>query len=292
MIRKLATIACVCAVGFGFSGCGLLDTEEKSAPEVTLTVPSPLDAGTTTPITGEVEASEEISSVIFTIVTSDDEAVSESKIDAEGPTVKGVKSFKFKDDALTIKVSSDAQSGDYKLKVTVTADVQNVTYFPFSVEGGSSGTSVVTATITAGANNNPTYGSSIDLDEGVAWLSAEAKNNVSKIDLCYAYSGLNNVEKIGTPEWANASLYDFADGWTNPPQTKFYKLSMTETEFDAITTKEEIPEFNSSNAGKISSEVENGDVFIVETTEGAIALICITDKVAGNTGSIKIKMAK
>src|SRR5690554_499978 len=291
----LRTIVCAFALGIGFTGCGLLDPDESSAPEVTLSVPPILDAGTTTPINGEVKASEEISSVIFTVVTAQNESVSESQIQVEGPTVKGVKSFKFKDSNLKIKISSNTPSGDYKIKVTVKADVENDTYFPFTVESDSTvpeGTPVQTATITAGANSNPDHGSSIDLDQGVAWLSADARNNISKIDLCYAYSGVNKVEKIGTPAWAKASAFDFAKNWTNPPQTKFYKITMTAAEFDAVTTKEEIPEFSESKATEVSSNVANGDVFIVKTTESAIALICITEKVPGSTGSIKIKLAK
>lgn len=261
----LRTIVCAFALGIGFTGCGLLDPDESSAPEVTLSVPPILDAGTTTPINGEVKASEEISSVIFTVVTAQNESVSESQIQVEGPTVKGVKSFKFKDSNLKIKISSNTPSGDYKIKVTVKADVENDTYFPFTVEGGSTGPQediLNEKTVTLG-NQKAVPGSALDADNMQVYKTSEITSTATqaKIDVWFGVTGGNAT--MMSPSSANAA--QFAPGeWTNKNSTQFKKVSV---DFDDIKTQSDIDDLW-TGSGESSIAVSAGDVFVIKTESG------------------------
>ncbi|MDO5577255.1 MAG: hypothetical protein Q4F84_09255 [Fibrobacter sp.] len=296
---KLGLVACAFALGIGFSGCGLTD-EKSEAPEIKLESKDAwtFAAGSTYEITGEIKASEQIIDVQIDVVNENDRVVDESEIKVNyPPNMTGTKSFEFKNSNFTITVAPNAQSGTYKIEVWVTteSEAEGSLRKTITVTGGSdkpTGTPVTISTITAGANKNSQYGSSIDLDAGVAYKMADAASRVADIDLCYAFAGTTNDEKIGSPYWAKASEFDFAKNWTNPLATKFYKLSMTAAEFDAITTKEQMPAFTEASATEASYAVTSGDVFIVKTSQGATALIRIADKVAGAAGTITIKSAK
>ena len=132
------------------------------------------------------------------------------------------------------------------------------------------------------------------MDEPVAWLSAEAAGNVAEIDLVYAYSNTDAVEKLFSPAHAKVSGYTFASGWESPNGTKFYKvLAYGATEFNAVTTAEEILElWNEPSAEGTSIAAAQGDVFIAETNQDAIVLLLIHAQAAGSAGSITIKTAK
>jgi hypothetical protein len=253
---------------------------------------SALQLNTTTAITGKITADENITGVQYSILNSSGAVA--TGVTVTGPSVSGDKSYEFKGQVLTIAVGATAAAGTYKLQLVVTAGPVATLAFAFEVNGttGPVGTPVTTAEVIAGANSNTAYGSSIDLDLGVAWKMADAATNVPKIDLCYAYAGVAGSEKLGTATWAKASLFDFAKNWESPTSVKFYKQVMTSAQFDAITTKEQIPAFVETLATAASYEVAAGDVFLVKTTENVIALIRITAQAPGAAGTISIKLAK
>ncbi|MBN1578303.1 MAG: hypothetical protein JW913_17210 [Chitinispirillaceae bacterium] len=288
MNRLLKLILTGSIIVTGFIGCGLLDATEESTPEITINSIGSIDVGTFKNVTGKVTAGEAITSIAYTITDASDNDV--STITVSGPSSSSEDKIEFKDnDAIKITVGNNAVAADYKLKITVTAGSTVDATFNFTVSG-SGGTAVETVTLDAGANQNSTLGSSIDLDGGDVWLSAQAANNVSKIDICYSHTS-SGGDKVGSPYWAQESDYNYAKDWSNPPQTKIIKLSMTSAEFDAVTTKEAI-EAKWSGTEVISLAVVEGDVFIVKTTEDAYALVRITDQVAGETGKITIKVAR
>ncbi|MBN1760422.1 MAG: hypothetical protein JW863_18990 [Chitinispirillaceae bacterium] len=279
-------------VGLGMVGCDLLGPVESTSPTITLDAIGSIDAGTFKNIEGKVTAGEDITQIKYQITTATGGSV--STITVEGPSSASSDKIEFKgNDVIKISVSSSAAEGDYILKITATAGVTSSAEFDFSVSGGSTGTPVTEVTINAGANQNNDYGSSIDIDAGKAMIKSEAASNVSDIDLCYAYSGVNSVEKLGTAAWAVASDYTFADGWANAPDIKFYKVSMTADEFAAVDTKEEIDDlWDASKATANSYNAAEGDVFMVETTEGTLAILRITSQIDGAAGSITMKVAK
>jgi len=289
MLKKILAVS---AMSFSLFvvGCGLTDPEEATAP--TITGPANVDTlKANSPVTAAIEitAKDTISSWSGKVTTSAGAAVAATAISATPSiTEDGTKTKK-----VTYTLTSlTAPAGAYLLEISATSKGLTATVKFDLVVGGVAGTPVVTATITAGANKNSTYGSSIDLDGGVAYKMADAATNLAKIDLCYAHTA-SNGDKLGTPSWAKLSGYDFASNWTNPPTTmKFYKTALTAAQFDAITTKEAIPAFVDASATAESAVTVKGDVFIVKTTEGAVCLLKIDDQVAGEAGTITIKTAK
>jgi hypothetical protein len=283
------------ALGIGLVGCNLLNPEEEtSIPKVTMNTIGAITAGNFKNVTGEITADEVITNVTYAITTSAGVAVAKTVIDYKGPTVRDVKKFEFKDNnVITITPAATATAGAYKLKLTVTAGSTVDASFDFTVAAGSGpvGTAVVSATIPAGSNSNAAYGSSIDLDAGVAYKMADAASHVADLDLCYSTTG-TGTDKLGSPNWAKLSDFNYAKNWASPAATKFYKTALTKAQFDAITTREQIPAFVDASATAESYEAALNDVFLVKTTQSAIVLVLINEKTNGANGSITIKSSK
>jgi hypothetical protein len=290
--------------GFGMIGCDLLGPVDDDSVTIKINTPlTTITGGSFDFVDATVSGNVEITSITVTVETEDGASVSTDLIKVDKRTMPtGEEKITIKEDGdmeVRINVYADACEGDYVLTIKANAgSVSSTKTDTFTVTDAKDcsvpdGTPVTEVTINAGANSNADYGSSIDIDAGKAMMKSEAASNVSDIDLCYAYSGTNNVEKIGTAMWAEASGYTFADGWSNPPDIKFYKESMTSAEFDAVDTKEEIEAlWDETKATASSYEADQGDVFLVETTEGTLAILRITSQEDGAAGSITIKVAK
>ncbi len=292
MNRLLKLVVAGSFLAAGFIGCGLLDATEDTTPKITLDAIGSIDVGTFKNVEGKVTAGENITSISYAVEDANGTSVAQTKIKATGPSSAADKKIEFKDnDAIKIEVFTGAAAADYTLKITVTAGTTIDASFPFTVAGGSTGTAVATVSLDVGSNDNATLGSSVDLDGGVVWLSAAAKNNVSKIDLCYSYSGTTSSDKVGSPSWAKTSGFSYATTWDNPPSTTMIKVSKTSAEFDAITTKEAVEALWTGTA-ESALVVAAGDVFIVKTTENVYALVRVETQTAGATGKITIKVAR
>ena len=292
-MKKFAVAALAISVSLSLIGCGLLDLTESKSADISVSVPSTLQKGTRTGVTGEISAPDEIASVEITVQTSSGTSVSKSQIEVEYPTISGVKSFKFKDEVY-IKVASSAQAGDYKLVVSVT-DINNsntTLSFNFTVGGGSTGTQVVEGTFTLGAHDHATAGSSVDLDNGQVMLAAAARAANSGVDIVYTYSSKVSSPVLMTPVYAKneSGITAFAE-WVNPNNTKFHKVNVVY--FD-ITTKEEIEAL--FDASKVVSDgrlqVSAGDVVVVKTDEGAYVLVEIVTVSSDAKGTANFKYAK
>jgi hypothetical protein len=212
---------------------------------------------------------------------------------SSGPTINLREDLELK-----IVSKNTACNGPYFLDISIDQEgiIKSSYQFPFIIKDGHNcdEKALGTFVINVGANENTEIGSSIDFDEGKVYLMSEAASKISEIDLCYAYSGVNNIEKIGTAYWAYKSEYNFAKNWgESAPNIKFYKVSMTKSQFNDIITVEELEDmWDSSLASESSYEVSTGDTFMLETTEKIIALILIEDQETGSTGKITIKVAK
>jgi len=287
MFKKMLT-ASVTAFSLFVIGCGTTDPEDATAPTITGPVKiDTLKAGT--PVNAIIEITAKDTVTFSGRITTAAGVVSTAITATPALTKNDIKEKKV---TYTLTSSATTPAGAYYLEISATsAGLTSTVKFDLVVPGAA-GTPVTTAEIIAGANKHATAGSSIDLDAGVAYLSAAAATNLASIDLCYAHTA-SAGDKLGTPTWAKLSGYDFAVNWANPPTTmKFYKTALTAAQFDAITTKEAIPAFVDANATAESAVTVAGDVFIVKTTAGAICLLKIASQVAGETGTITIKTAK
>ncbi len=290
--------------GMGMVGCDLLSAVDNDTCDIkinnTLTT---ISGGAHDYVDATVTANVEITEINVTVTTKDGAEVSSSQITVDKQTIPtGEKKIVIKqndDMEIKITVNASACNGDYILTLEAKAgSVSSSKEDTFTVSGAKDcsvpdGTPVTEVTINAGANKNTEYGSSIDIDAGKSMLMSEAAGKVADIDLCYAYSGAASVEKLGTAKWASDSKFDFATGWASPPNIKFYKVSMTAAEFAAVDTKEAIEAlWDVTKATANNYEAAEGDVFLVETTDGALAILRISSQDAGNGGSITMKVAK
>jgi hypothetical protein len=292
-MKKLFTLIFVGALISMWGGC---DTSPTDPSVITITITSigaVVVGGAAGEVVGEIESDGELSAVTMKVLDASDNDVSANFTVNFTSAYVGEKKVKLKDDmSTTVAAKTGVAAGTYKLQITATAGtIEQVTSKTFPVTGG--GTPVDTGSVIAGANSNATYGSSIDLDQPKAMLTAEANQNVSKIDICYAFSGTENVEKLFSPHHAKASNYNFAAAWANPNQTKFYKTTLNATQYAAITTKEQVTQqWTEPSAVGTSVACAQGDVFIAKTEQGAIVLMLISAQTAGASGTINMKVAK
>ncbi|MBD3322164.1 MAG: hypothetical protein GF350_13785 [Chitinivibrionales bacterium] len=313
MIKKYGVIFLSAFLMIGYTGCGLLDpAEDTDEVSVSITNDADIDtiAVTGSATTADVEGVIEGSSTPISVTVELTANATDGSTDGITVTTTQAPSDKDKIDIgpngdmqISIAVAATACIGSYTLEISATVGGEtNSTSQTIVVTGATdcsqTGTPVdVSADLTVGANQNTTYGSSIDLDGPNVWLSANAVE--AQVDLCYAYSGDASVEKIGTPAWAKASGYNFAASWSaNPPETEFYKAltGVTQDVVDAqLATKEQLTQlWTTASAGtaEASYTCAQGDVFIAKTDQNAIAVLWVKSQTAGVSGTITVIVAK
>jgi stress response protein SCP2 len=146
------------------------------------------------------------------------------------------------------------------------------------------------ASLSLGADQNTTLGSSLDLDVPSVLLATAARNSAAQVDLIYANSFATNSDKLGSPLWAQNNV-SFVANWAVYNDTKFYKPAGTT--YESVTTPAQLSAlWNVSRATASSIDVVADDVIIAKTNEGAIVLIKIVTQTPGATGRIDIKVAK
>jgi hypothetical protein len=275
------------------SGCGLGPAD---SPTISIDPIGSIAKGSYAHVTGSVAGGEAITSLSCAILTSTDGVVSSSEISVTWPNpVAGEKTRDFTStEPIIITVSNSATSGSYKLKVSVTAGSSTDQTFSFTVTG-TGGTAATTWTGTMGSNQSNAAGSSIDLDGPTVYTGTASNSHVSEIDLCYSYAAAPySYDALFSPDQAKLSLYNYTSGWTTTPNsTKFYKTTLTPTQFNAITLKSEITAlWSEPGAATPYAQCTADDVFIAKTEQNAIVLILITAQTAGSGGTITLKTAK
>ena len=141
-----------------------------------------------------------------------------------------------------------------------------------------------------GAQDNPSLGSSIDLDAPSVMLASPARSNAAKVDLVYLNSFATDTDKLGSPAWAKDQV-DFMDGWSVFNSTRFHKV--VGTTFASVQTVQQLAAlWNNGSATTTSLDVRAGDLVIARTDQGAYVLIEIVSQVPGATGEIRVKVAK
>jgi hypothetical protein len=140
-------------------------------------------------------------------------------------------------------------------------------------------------TVTIGAQGHATYGSVIDIDSGKAWTSAVANANQAGIDLVFLFYG------------AGFHLLDAVDAKAagianNINLTNSYGSSIQHVDMVKVTTvpanqEEAKATFDASSSKIHSSDVVAGDMFLVKSTGGKLALV----KIASITGADKAAAA-
>jgi hypothetical protein len=132
-------------------------------------------------------------------------------------------------------------------------------------------------TLNVGAQGNLTLGSSLELDTGKVYLSGVANANLDGVDLVFMYYGsayhIDNTESAKAAANAATPKINLADNWV--------AAKLNGNEFVKVTTKPANQEaamttFMTSSAKLSTSTVAQGDMFIVETTDGNFTLITVS----------------
>jgi len=134
-------------------------------------------------------------------------------------------------------------------------------------------------TITAGAQANPDYGTAIDLDLPAVLTSAAANQSQGTIDLLFAYDTAADDYELLSPYKAYQEDISVAAHY-DPTQVQDIKLVRVASKPFSQEAAEA-----AYNAGPQADEtsVQDGDQFIVKTTEGAYVYI-LAQSITG-TGS-------
>lgn len=145
-----------------------------------------------------------------------------------------------------------------------------------------------------GGQSNATQGSFFNSSEGLVYNQANAKTNSGKVDILYFY-GATNMATIASPDDADAAtIYNNSSTgiqtWTTKNATKFKATTVTATEFDGITAKDDskIVAAAAGAADTKSNKLASGSVFAFVTAAGKKGLIKVTAVSGTQDGSITI----
>jgi hypothetical protein len=291
-MKKLLGLLCAGLFVAAMSGCGL-----NPAGSVTITIDPIADVtagGGSVNVTGSIESDTVLTSVTISIMSGTNDVSGDFDIQFSAlSNFPGEKKVELGPNELNLRIRAiSASAGTYSLKIAAAAgSVNSSSEKTFNVTGG---TAITTHLDTLGANQNTTYGSSIDLDGPTVYMTTASNSHVSEIDLCYAHAASPAGDYLFSPDQAKISGYTFASGWaTAGNSTRFYKTSLTPTQFNAITTASQITaQWTDPGVATPYVACSANDVFIAKTDQNAIVLILITDQTAGATGSISLKIAK
>jgi hypothetical protein len=282
MKKLLALLSCGVAAAV-MIGCGL---SPVGAPTISINPIGSIGQNSYATVTGKVEADTEISSITYTILTSADVSVPGTQIWVEGPTPSsGDKKIDFSDRPITIHVLT-ATSGDYKLKISVTAGPSVDATFNFTVTGGSANVSEKT-NISLGAESAAPP-SLLDADNmTTSSRSITDETQRGRIDLIFSYSTVlvPNSLAFTSPDSAQGAPYT---SWLTKAHTTFKKVSAT---WSAITTQANINTLWGAGAGVSRIAVSQGDIIIIQTSAGstvykAVQIVSITG--SGSTATMVI----
>jgi hypothetical protein len=190
-------------------------------------------------------------------------------------------------------------SEDFECTLWDKNDKSTTISFTVTTEAAAPDITVYTDVILGSQTNNQDGSFFASLD-GTVYNQAEAKINYDKVDFLYYY-GASNLATIASPDDADAAtIYNNAvnglQTWTDLNSTKFKVTSLSTTDFNAITTSNQIitsatlpSEPNSSDATDLSV----GDVLAYKTMDAQYGLIHIDAIVTtGTFQSIEITVKK
>lgn len=253
--------------------------------------PSSVSATPSSPakVSGTVEAGNGLDSIVVNLADPDGSVIARNKL-----ATSGKKSYQV--DGLQFSFTAANCDGTYKATFNAYSGSQTESRSVDIALSGAKDCNVIPdptlsiASLTMGAQDNTTSGSSIDLDVPKVLLASAARTSAADVDLVYAYSFADDADKLWSPNTAKDNV-DFMSGWSVFNRTRFHKV--TGVTFASVNTASELAAlWKPSLAITTGIAVVPGDLIIAETDKGKIALIDIVSQSAGETGSINIKVAK
>jgi hypothetical protein len=155
---------------------------------------------------------------------------------------------------------------------------------------------LTTKELTAGAQSNANYGSSIDLDAFTAHTITEAKTMTAEIDLIFAYSTAlaGGSSAIYSPDSAKGGIggsagFDFMSDFNNPNHTVIKSVLVTTPA--NIDTKAELDSLWDIglpvNNGRLT--VNSGTTFLARSNQDRVVFVHITSLTTGANGTANLK---
>jgi hypothetical protein len=153
------------------------------------------------------------------------------------------------------------------------------------------GIALTTKTVVAGAQDNTTYGSSIDLDEFKTYTITVAKTMTSDIDLIFANStavvggGLAVYSPDSAKYGINGSAgFDFMQDFNNPNHTVIKTINVN---IDDIDTKAELDSLWEAGSPVLSGRllINETTTFMAQSNTDRIVLVDVISVTLGSNGS-------
>jgi hypothetical protein len=240
-------------------------------------------------VSGTIEAGKGLDSVVVNLSDPDGNAAARNKLATSGKTSYQV-------DAMQFSFAASSCDGTYRADFVAYSGSESKTQSVDIALSGAKDCDVIPdptlaiTSLTMGAQENPTLGSSIDLDVPKVLLSSAARTAAADVDLVYANSFADDADKLWSPNTAKDNV-DFMTGWSVYNSTRFHKV--TGVTFASVNTAAELAAlWKPSLAITTGIVVVPGDLVIAETDKGKLVLLDIVSQTAGETGSINIKVAK
>lgn len=136
--------------------------------------------------------------------------------------------------------------------------------------------------VTTGAQGSPTFGAVIDLDEGRAWLSAQANANQSGIDLVFMYYlGAYHLDNAVQAKAAGiANSINMTNSYNDAQIKDIRIVKVTVKPADQESARKAF-----ADGIKIKgSVIQAGDMLLAESTGGKLALVTVRSIAGTNSG--------
>jgi hypothetical protein len=144
---------------------------------------------------------------------------------------------------------------------------------------------VAADTLSVGAQGNATLGSALELDLGLVYSSSQANANLEDVDLVFMYYTnayhIDNTMAARAAGVANSINLTNTYDQTKVKDNKFVKVTSAPANQEAAKKA-----FTDAATKLATSTVSNGDMFIVQTTDGDYAFVKVVAVTgASNTGA-------
>lgn len=295
-LKKLVVLSLAAFTTASFLGCGVIDPQENedNVDKMTVTGIGTITPGVPDTVTVEVETTPAVDSVTVS-VTGPEGMVASSEIRVTGEDALDGKEKGTLELEVTAMVASVC-NGDYTLKITVYAGTAEQTKnTTFSVAGGTNCSTpmsdITVATVTLGSWDHSSIGSSLDADAMEVYTDNAAAGVSASIDVFYSNEA-SGSNAFYSPAQAATISHPPTD-WSTKNPTKMAVVSGVT--FEDITLQSEIDSLWATVAEANKKQLVRlnaGDIVLVETDQGKIAMIKFISGDGTDTGTCQIKGTK
>ncbi|SMF44889.1 hypothetical protein [Pseudobacteriovorax antillogorgiicola] len=290
----------VSALSLGLTiGCGSDSDDRTNDSELNFTLEGfeSIEAGSQQEINGEIDSDIPLANIKASVKDASGASVYGFKFVSEG--FEGADDVRFGLDgdegvSLRFEVSEHVVDGDYTASIVVTDNNGNQVNktFKFSVKGGAVQDLEDARKLEAGSDKHATLGSSIDFDESkvcVIGTIATECGGAENIDLVYATGADNDINYIWAPREVADSLGTKWGILSNASNIMFHKVNLTDSEVASVKASSMIESlWDRTKATDTKLAVEEGDSFVVKTSEDQYALIFVDAITANEDGTMSL----